>query len=104
MARAKQDSAVRRSDVLDDEQFRSISRALADPRRFAILQQVAALPGGIGCGALEEHAQISPATISHHLKELTDAGLLDVEREGRCANLTLRRPVWNAYLQRLSRL
>jgi len=104
MPRTTQKPATKLSEVLDDEQFRAISRALADPRRFAILQQVAALPDGIGCGALEEHAQISPATISHHLKELTDAGLVTVEREGRCANLTLRRPVWQAYLKRLGRL
>ncbi len=99
-----QESAKERPETLDDERFRAISRALADPRRFAILQQVAALPDGLGCGALQEHAEISLATISHHLKELTEAGLLAVEREGRCANLTLRRPVWKAYLKRLSHL
>ena len=104
MPRATQKPATKRNEALDDEQFRAISRALADPRRYAILQQVAALPDGLGCGALQEHAEISPATISHHLKELTDAGLLDMEREGRCANLRLRRPVWQAYLQRLGRL
>jgi ArsR family transcriptional regulator len=90
--------------ALDDEQFRAISRALADPRRYAILQQVAAVTDGLGCGALQEHDQISPATISHHIKELTEAGLLDMERDGRCANLSLRRDVWQAYVQRLSAL
>ena len=104
MPRETQSPGKKTSEVLDDEQFRAISRALADPRRFAILQQVAALPDGIGCGSLEEHAQISPATISHHLKELTEAGLVAVEREGRCANLTLRRTVWRAYLKRLNSL
>ena len=104
MARAATNSATKKADAIDDKQFRAISRALADPRRYAMLQQVAALPNGIGCSALQEHTQISPATISHHLKELSDAGLLDVEREGRCANLTLRRPVWRAYLKRLSSL
>ncbi len=57
-----------RKPRLTDEQFLAISRAVSDPRRFAILQQVAGVPEGIGCGTLKEHEEISPATISHHLK------------------------------------
>jgi len=90
---------------LSDEQFLAISKAVADPRRFAILQQVAnceARP--LACSALQEHQIISPATISHHIKELTEAGLIHVEREGRHGNLTLQRAVWKAYLKRLSSL
>ena len=88
---------------LSEDQFHAIGRALADPRRFAILRQVAAADG-LACSKLDEHEVISAATISHHLKELHEAGLVDVEREGRCANLYLRRPVWQAYLDRLSSL
>ncbi len=103
MKRVAQKSTVKAAE-LTDEQFRTISRVLADPRRFAILQQVAAAPVAMGCGALQEHGQISPATISHHLKELNEAGLIETERDGRCANLSLQRDVWNAYLKRLSAL
>ena len=88
--------------TLSDEQFLAISRAVSDPRRFAILQQVSATEEGIGCGALEEHKVLSPATVSHHVKELTDAGLLRAERDGRCSNLSMNRAVWKAYLARLS--
>ena len=92
--------------VLTDEQFLAISRAVSDPRRFAILQQVAASAAATGmpCGALQEHAFISAATISHHIKELSEAGLVVAERDGRCANLRLQRTVWQAYLKRLSAL
>ena len=89
--------------TLTDEQFHAISRAIADPRRFAILQQVAA-SNVITCGALNEHQNISPATMSHHIKELVEAGLIDSERDGRVMNLTLRRPTWTAYHQRLAAL
>ena len=95
-----------KASALTDQQFLAISRALSDPRRFAILQQVAAstAPAGMACGALQEHAFLSPATISHHMKELAEAGLVVAERDGRCANLTLQRSVWQAYLERLTAL
>lgn len=88
---------------LSDEQMQTISQAIADPRRFAILQQIAGKTT-CACSAVRESHDISAATISHHLKELADAGLIDVEREGRTASLTLRRDVWSAYLDRLGRL
>jgi ArsR family transcriptional regulator len=88
---------------LSQEQFEAISRALADPRRYAILQQIARCPS-VGCSALEEHKHISPATISHHMKELQEAGLVDIVREGRSATLSLKREVWKAYLDSLASL
>jgi ArsR family transcriptional regulator, arsenate/arsenite/antimonite-responsive transcriptional repressor len=88
---------------LSDDQMQAIARALADPRRFAILQQIARKEW-TPCGSLDEQKVLSPATISHHLKELADAGLIDVQREGRCASLTLQRDLWNAYLAQLAKL
>lgn len=83
--------------------FQSIARALADPRRFAILQQIAA-NDHLMCGHLEAQASISPATISHHLRELQEAGLIEARRDGRQMCLTLRRGTWNAYLRQLQQL
>jgi ArsR family transcriptional regulator, arsenate/arsenite/antimonite-responsive transcriptional repressor len=83
--------------------MQAIAHAVADPRRFAILQQIAS-QDCFACGSLAEQKVLSPATISHHLKELADAGLIDVQREGRCASLSLQREVWNAYLAQLAKL
>ena len=88
---------------LPDAQFRAIGRALADPHRYAILQQVAGADG-MACSLLEEHAVLSPATVSHHMKELSEAGLIEISRKGRDAYLSLRRPVLDAYLERLADL
>ncbi|HZQ43787.1 MAG TPA: helix-turn-helix domain-containing protein [Acidobacteriaceae bacterium] len=88
---------------LSDDQMQTIARALADPRRFAILQQIAR-QDCTACGSLAEQKILSPATISHHLKELADAGLIDVQRDGRCASLSLHRETWNAYLAQLAKL
>jgi ArsR family transcriptional regulator len=92
-----------RKSRLTQQQVETVARALADPRRFAILQQIAAQPS-LGCSALQEHETLSPATISHHIKELQEAELIDVVREGRTAVLSLRRDTWNAYLEQLARL
>ena len=88
---------------LTDDQFHAIGRAIADPRRFAILQQIAATES-LACGALEAHQVITAPTISHHLKELCEAGLVHTERCGRTSNLTFCRPVWQAYRERLAQL
>jgi ArsR family transcriptional regulator len=88
---------------LTDDEMQAIARAVADPRRFAILQQIAR-QDSTPCASLHEQKILSPATISHHLKELADAGLIDVQREGRCASLTLHRDIWSAYLAQLAKL
>ena len=85
---------------LSTEQLTAISRVLGDPRRFAMLQQIAAEPV-LPCSGLSVHDCIRPATISHHLKELQTAGLITVEREGRGVRLALRRDVWAAYVREL---
>jgi len=96
-------SEPRSQPELTDEQFQAIGRAVADPRRFAMLQQIAATET-VTCSALSAHDFITPATISHHLKELTEAGLVHMERCGRVSNITFCRPVWQAYRDRLAEL
>lgn len=85
---------------LTADQMQAIARVIGEPRRFAILQQIAKQPA-LQCSDLGEHGCISAATISHHLKELQEAGLVEGEREGRTVRLSLRRDVWEAYLREL---
>ena len=88
---------------LQPDQLQAIARAIGEPRRFAIFQQIAGAPSLLCCD-LEMQEHLSPATISHHLKELQEAGLISTEREGRVARLSVRRDVWKAYLEALSAL
>ena len=88
---------------MTDREFRAIAKALSDPRRYQILRKIAAAKE-CTCVELREGFPISPATMSHHLKELEAAGLIAIPREGKFAFPTFRREVWNAYLARLTEL
>jgi ArsR family transcriptional regulator, arsenate/arsenite/antimonite-responsive transcriptional repressor len=89
---------------LDDGQFIRISKALAEPKRFEILQKIGESKDASTCSCLVECIGIAPATVSHHIKQLDAAGLVNVDRHGKFAYVTLRRDVWKAYLRRLSAL
>ncbi|MCY1054820.1 MULTISPECIES: helix-turn-helix domain-containing protein [Nannocystis] len=90
---------------LTDREVQRISSALAEPRRFKILQDLAATGcAPMACAAIVECHGVSQATISHHLKELETAGLIEIVREGRSASVVFRRDVWRAYLARLGEL
>ena len=58
-------------------------KALADPVRLRLMSLVASHPGGEACVCdLNDAFDLTQPTISHHLKVLHEAGLLDREKRG----------------------
>jgi ArsR family transcriptional regulator len=84
-------------------QFQKIAKALADPRRFEILEVIASAGDEMCCGAVVDCFPVAQATVSHHLKELTDAGLVETRSEGQFKYLRARPDILAGYVAELQR-
>jgi ArsR family transcriptional regulator, arsenate/arsenite/antimonite-responsive transcriptional repressor len=66
---------------MNDTDLVRVLKALADPIRFRMVQEIAAA-GELSCAQIGEHFEVTQPTISHHLKILTDAEILVRRTEG----------------------
>jgi ArsR family transcriptional regulator len=88
---------------MDSKQFLKISKALADPRRYDILKRIAS-EDELACHDVLCKLPITAATLSHHLKELNNAGLIDVRKDSKFIHMKLRRKIWREYVKQLKAL
>jgi ArsR family transcriptional regulator len=89
---------------LSEQQVHLIAKALADPRRYQLLQQIGTCSKPMQCADIKDCHPVSAATLSHHMKELEMAGLIGVMREGKFVSYTLRRDVLQAYTEQLAKI
>jgi ArsR family transcriptional regulator len=66
---------------MDRSEIERISKALADETRLRIFEAISA-SRQMNCGQIVSLRGVTPATVSHHLKILSDAGLIACQREG----------------------
>lgn len=66
---------------IDDRSLVRVLRALADANRFRMVQEIAGA-GELSCGQVATRFALSQPTISHHLKILSDAGIVKIRNEG----------------------
>jgi len=79
--------------VLTDEEAAAtaeVFRALADPARVRIVNMLATSGEPVCVCHLVDPLGLGQPTVSHHLKKLTDAGLLEREQRGKWAYFSLR--------------
>jgi ArsR family transcriptional regulator, arsenate/arsenite/antimonite-responsive transcriptional repressor len=81
------------SSLTDEEALATaeLFRALADPTRVRILNLIAQCGGEVCACDLYEPVGLAQPTVSHHLKKLVDAGLLEREQRGKWAFFSLKR-------------
>ena len=80
--------------VLDAEEAAATAelfKALADPARVRIVNALATADEPVCACEFEPALGLSQPTVSHHLKKLTDVGLLEREQRGRWAYFSLKR-------------
>jgi ArsR family transcriptional regulator, arsenate/arsenite/antimonite-responsive transcriptional repressor len=83
-------SAPALSDT-EAEATAALFRALAEPARVKILNLLATSEEPVCACEFEPALALAQPTVSHHLKRLTEAGLLEREQRGRWAYFSLRR-------------
>ncbi len=76
-----------------------ISKALGDIHRLKILTDMSARGGSIQCAEIMHVTELAQPSVSHHIKILSEAGLIASERDGRNYSYTLNGPVLNEYLK-----
>lgn len=94
------------ADALADDEAEAtatIFKALGDPARVKIVNLLARTERPVcGCDLVPELG-LAQATVSHHLKKLTEAGLLEREQRGKWAYFSLN-PAASSRLERLVRI
>lgn len=78
--------------VLNEEEAiatAELFKALADPARVRIVNALATTAEPVCACEFEPALGLAQATVSHHLKKLTDAGLLEREQRGKWAYFSL---------------
>lgn len=88
---------------MDRSKAEKISKALADATRLSILEAICAKKQ-MTCTDLVNFQGITPATVSHHLKVLADAGLIECQREGPFVQSHAVEKTIEEYVRFLSRL
>ena len=66
---------------MDRAQIEKISKALGDQTRLMIFEAISSCDE-MNCGEIVSLRGVTPATVSHHLKTLSEAGLIECRREG----------------------
>ena len=89
---------------MDVRKVERISKALSDPSRITILQQLREKEGCLYCNEIQDFIELAQPSISHHVKQLADADLIVVEKEGRQVKYRLNKLVLDEYVQFLNAL
>ncbi len=83
-------ATARKDPAHDDKTIVRALKALSDAKRFRMVQELAAA-GELCCGGLAAKFDLSQPTISHHLKILADAGIIQTRGDAQQHFLSVNR-------------
>ena len=89
--------------AVDRAQIEKISKALADETRLVIFEAIASR-AQMNCGEIVSMRGVTPATVSHHLKILQEAGLIACERDGQFVHSRAVPKTLRDYTQALNKI
>ncbi|HEY0669161.1 MAG TPA: metalloregulator ArsR/SmtB family transcription factor [Sphingobacteriaceae bacterium] len=90
---------------MDLRKVERISKALSDPNRIKILQQICKKKAEcLYCTEISTSSHLAQPSISHHIKQLVDADLVIAEKEGREMKYILNNAVLDEYTKFLETL
>ena len=88
---------------MDRSHIEKISKALADATRLRIFEAISA-SNHMNCGEIVSMRGVTPATVSHHLKILSEAELITCRREGQFVYSQAVPETIAAYTQALAKM
>ena len=90
--------------TLNFKQLEKISKALGDTNRLKILKAIQQCNGKLECTTIVSSLDLAQPSISHHLKKLQEAGLIEAHKVGRFYSYSLDHEVLDGYLASLKKL
>jgi ArsR family transcriptional regulator, arsenate/arsenite/antimonite-responsive transcriptional repressor len=87
--------------MMDLKHFEKISKALGDINRLRILEDMAEKGGAIQCAEIVKVLELAQPSVSHHIKTLIEAGLIEPEKNGRNYTYILNKPLLNNFVRKL---
>jgi ArsR family transcriptional regulator len=95
--------SLRLDQSMDRSEIEKISKALADETRLRIFEAISATKH-MTCSNIVSMRGVTPATVSHHLKILSEARLISCRREGQFVHSRAVPETVKAYSQALARI
>src|SRR5467141_2368809 len=100
---AKPPTSLHSRSTMNRSEVEKISKALADATRLRIFEAISA-SNHMNCGEIVSMRGVTPATVSHHLKILSEAGLIACRREGQFVYSQAVPETIGAYTQALAKI
>ncbi len=85
-----------------EDEIVKIAKALSDKTRLRILGEISKRKR-MTCGETEKIAGLAQPTVSHHIKILFEAGLLDMEKDGRHVIISVNRKMLDKFTAMIGR-